>query len=104
MRDWQADPACRKSLTARRFAVSDANPEGVCDNRSQTARKLLILNAERWPSGLRRTLGKRVYGKPYRGFESRSLRQPSLANGELRLAARAGIPVAMPPPSARHRR
>src|SRR5450432_2490862 len=32
---------------------------------------------ERWPSGLRRTLGKRVCGKPYRGFESRSLRQHS---------------------------
>ena len=31
---------------------------------------------ERWPSGLRRTLGKRVCGKPYRGFESHSLRQP----------------------------
>src|SRR5882762_3091125 len=29
---------------------------------------------ERWPSGLRRTLGKRVCGKPYRGFESHSLR------------------------------
>jgi hypothetical protein len=31
---------------------------------------------ERWPSGLRRTLGKRVCGKPYRGFESHSLRHP----------------------------
>jgi hypothetical protein len=30
--------------------------------------------SERWPSGLRRTLGKRVCGKPYRGFESHSLR------------------------------
>ncbi len=30
--------------------------------------------AERWPSGLRRTPGTRVYGKPYRGFESLSLR------------------------------
>ena len=30
---------------------------------------------ERWPSGLRRTLGKRVCGKPYRGFESHPLRQ-----------------------------
>jgi hypothetical protein len=29
---------------------------------------------EGWPSGLRRSLGKRVYGKPYRGFESHSLR------------------------------
>ena len=29
---------------------------------------------ERWPSGLRRTLGKRVYSKGYPGFESLSLR------------------------------
>src|SRR5262249_62293160 len=34
---------------------------------------------EGWPSGLRRTLGKRVYGKPYRGFESHSLRQRPLS-------------------------
>src|SRR5437899_979523 len=33
------------------------------------------VSAEGWPSGLRRTLGKRVCGKPYRGFESHSLRQ-----------------------------
>jgi hypothetical protein len=31
--------------------------------------------AEGWPSGLRRTLGKRVCVKAYRGFESHSLRQ-----------------------------
>ena len=30
---------------------------------------------ERWPSGLRRTLGKRVYVQAYRGFESHSLRR-----------------------------
>ena len=30
---------------------------------------------EGWPSGRRRTPGKCVYGKPYRGFESRPLRQ-----------------------------
>ena len=30
---------------------------------------------ERWPRGLRRTLGKRVYSKGYRGFESLFLRQ-----------------------------
>src|ERR671935_1426479 len=35
-------------------------------------------HAEGWPSGLRRTLGKRVYGKPYRGFESHSLRHVGL--------------------------
>ncbi len=29
---------------------------------------------ERWPSGLRRTLGKRVKGQLFRGFESHSLR------------------------------
>jgi hypothetical protein len=27
-----------------------------------------------WPSGLRCTPGKRVYGKPYRGFESLPIR------------------------------
>ena len=30
--------------------------------------------ADRWPSGLRRTLGKRVRGQTLRGFESRSVR------------------------------
>ena len=30
---------------------------------------------ERWPSGLRRTLGKRVCGRPHRGFESLPLRK-----------------------------
>src|SRR3979411_3510460 len=30
---------------------------------------------ESGPRGVRRTLGKRVCGKPYRGFESHSLRQ-----------------------------
>jgi hypothetical protein len=35
------------------------------------------LEMEGWPSGLRRTLGKRVYGKPYRGFESHPLRHDS---------------------------
>src|SRR6185312_12129225 len=34
---------------------------------------------ERWPSGLRRTLGKRVYVQAYRGFESHSLRQPIIS-------------------------
>jgi hypothetical protein len=38
----------------------------------------VLLLLEGWPSGLRRTLGKRVYGKPYRGFESHSLRQPTV--------------------------
>jgi hypothetical protein len=39
---------------------------------------------ERWPSGLRRTLGKRVCGKPYRGFESHSLRHFSCASCAIR--------------------
>ena len=33
---------------------------------------------ERWPSGLRRTPGTRVYVKAYRGFESLSVRQITL--------------------------
>ena len=36
---------------------------------------------ERWPSGLRRTPGTRVYVKAYRGFESHSLRQTLVAWG-----------------------
>src|SRR4029079_17339081 len=51
---------------------------GVCcqtflpDYIAETAPRTAFL--EGWPSGLRRTLGKRVYGKPYRGFEPHSLR------------------------------
>ena len=36
--------------------------------------KKIVHLPERWPSGLRRTLGKRVYFNEYRGFESHSLR------------------------------
>jgi hypothetical protein len=50
---------------------------------------------ERWPSGLRRTLGKRVCGKPYRGFESHSLRQHALkSRGFLHFGAI--LPPALP--------
>ena len=35
---------------------------------------------ESWQSGRSRILGKDVYGKPYRGFESLTLRQNFLAN------------------------
>jgi hypothetical protein len=31
---------------------------------------------DRWPSGLRRTPGKCVYVKAYRGFESHPVRKP----------------------------
>src|SRR5262249_29431867 len=53
--------------TARAERVSQLSVQGY------SARAATV--AEGWPSGLRRTLGKRVYGKPYRGFESHSLRQ-----------------------------
>ena len=48
---------------------------------------------ERWPSGLRRTLGKRVCGKPYRGFESHSLRHSSLTSctSKWRQARKSGL-------------
>ena len=44
---------------------------------------------EGWPSGLRRTPGKCVYGKPYRGFESRLLRQSqkTITNQQVRYDA-----------------
>src|SRR5436190_7727368 len=50
---------------------------------------------ERWPSGLRRSLGKRVYGKPYRGFESHSLRQ-RLFSGSGCAAKRRDFMIASP--------
>ena len=43
-------------------------------DRAMFRRLALARPADGWPSGLRRTLGKRVYGKPYRGFESRPIR------------------------------
>ena len=44
--------------------------------RSLYYKKLrIVYPLERWPSGLRRTPGKGVYGELYRGFESLSLRQ-----------------------------
>src|SRR5260221_14695164 len=49
-------------------------PALTCKTRPAPSREE---HPERWPSGLRRTLGKRVCGKPYRGFESHSLRHVS---------------------------
>src|SRR4029077_20849972 len=53
---------------------------GNCDSASQRPLQnppcpFMRRLPERWPSGLRRTLGKRVYVKAYRGFESHPLRQ-----------------------------
>src|SRR5467141_1674027 len=52
--------------------ISAITPALTCKTRHAPSREE---HPERWPSGLRRTLGKRVCGKPYRGFESHSLRQ-----------------------------
>src|SRR6266852_1151773 len=52
--------------------ISAMTPALTCKTRHAPSREE---HPERWPSGLRRTLGKRVCGKLYRGFESHSLRQ-----------------------------
>src|SRR5207247_1817328 len=52
--------------------ITAITPALTCKTRDAPSRQE---HPERWPSGLRRTLGKRVCGKPYRGFESHSLRQ-----------------------------
>src|SRR5258706_10654512 len=52
--------------------IYPTTPALTCKTRPAPSREE---HPERWPSGLRRTLGKRVCGKPYRGFESHSLRQ-----------------------------
>ena len=46
-----------------------------CFENTMIFESFLMLLMERWPSGLRRTLGKCVYPHRYRGFESHSLRQ-----------------------------
>src|SRR5258706_16171642 len=51
--------------------IYPTTPALTCKTRPAPSREE---HPERWPSGLRRTLGKRVCGKPYRGFESHSLR------------------------------
>ena len=58
------------ALSARATAACARALAGAIASRS-----LLWCSAlEGWPSGRRRTPGKCVYGKPYRGFESRPLR------------------------------
>ena len=56
----------------------------------------LLLRAtatEGWPSGLRRTLGKRVCVKAYRGFESHSLRHDIRIRANIRAALGVGETV-----------
>ena len=65
-------------LPDTRFLWTNGLPQ-----RTQRQRKYVkfiqsACSPERWPSGLRRTLGKRVYFNEYRGFESHSLRQKYL--------------------------
>ena len=54
-------------LPSRPAAPAGSSPNYVKFNKTDRP-------PERWPSGLRRTLGKRVYFNEYRGFESHSLR------------------------------
>lgn len=67
--------------------ISRARPALPCKIRLSPSREGL---PERWPSGLRRTLGKRVCGKPYRGFESHSLRHRAIWHAKLRFRALNG--------------
>ena len=64
------------------YSPGPSCPSGVCP----MARMLLLGRAlgvlERWPSGLRRTLGKRVCVKAYPGFESLSLRHDPRGSAE----------------------
>ena len=58
-----------RCLPRSRQFVSLLKPCGICGDST----------AERCPSGLRSTLGKRVLGKLNRGFKSHPLRHPSLS-------------------------
>ena len=61
-------PNVKCYLTGSNIGMGSANNIGI-----KLAKTIHVM--ERWPSGLRRTLGKRVYPHRYRGFESHSLRQ-----------------------------
>ena len=65
-----AKAAARRSIGPRKPAGH--RPAGILRRNQQPCSH--SSQAERWPSGLRRTLGKRVYFNEYRGFESHSLR------------------------------
>ena len=54
----------------RKKYIFHFNPDAVINDEI-----IFNIKLERWPSGLRRTLGKRVKGKIFHGFESHSLRQ-----------------------------
>ena len=67
------EPASHRVSPAASFVVSaEMDALGLLGSMTLLAS---IPPAEGWPSGLRRTLGKRVCVKAYRGFESHSLRQ-----------------------------
>ena len=53
----------------------------LCNTRRRTTR-----DEDRWPSGLRRTPGKRVGGQPSRGFESLPVRRGDMDGGACRRA------------------
>src|ERR1700722_18718563 len=55
-------------------ASKEATDRTVFFKPEVCARLFGLVSAERCPSGLRSTLGKRVSGKPDRGFESHPLR------------------------------
>ena len=71
----QATESGRGSSKLSRFSIVCGNMRAGGGGRLQKSScPFKTGHPERWPSGLRRTLGKRVCGKPYRGFESHSLR------------------------------
>ena len=75
----QPPPRFRRStqIIPQNQPVAETSPIPVPAPLPNASRRFKRRHPERWPSGLRRTLGKRVCGKPYRGFESHSLRQAS---------------------------
>src|SRR5262249_46427525 len=89
-RDSPANCCCGRILRGRLAAALAAVGRSLRTGLRYTdadRSQILDFKVEVCPSGLRSTLGRRVYGKLYRGFESHSLRHPSLMN------AREGCPM-----------
>ena len=69
--DWEMAPAVRRPVDTRSYTISRDT------TLLRPGRHAIRRAPERWPSGRRRTPGKRVYRKRYRGFESLPLRHHS---------------------------
>src|SRR5688572_3005328 len=76
----------RGSISSAEYWTPQRTPRARASRKkSRTPLPLYVLDG--WPSGLRRTPGKRVHGKPCREFESRPIRFQTFAPFAIAIAS-----------------